>query len=110
MALFECPECQSENIGTPKLLDVSGYTRCDDCRIGIIWESTMFSREINPVRTYVPEGATRSPKTGDILEANRIVRGPRSVIWFMSLFMPLAEKRLERRKRREGTLKGDRWV
>lgn len=67
----------------------------------------MLSRDLEAVRTYVPQGATRSPKTGRILEGNRIYNGSFGTVWLFSIFMPVGRKRLEKRRRREGTLKED---
>lgn len=108
MPQFKCLECSNTNFGTPRLLDTSGYTRCENCNIGLVWKSPRFSRNVEPVRTYVPIGATRSPKTGRILEPSRITKGSRFFIRIFSVIPPLARERLERRKRREGTLKEDR--
>lgn len=110
MADFHCPRCSTENSGVPYLLHTTCYTRCDngECQIGIELKSSLFGRDLEPVKTYIPHGSSVSPKTDRVLDSARIYNGSRGAIkLFYYMGFPPAKRALRRRRKRHGTLKED---
>lgn len=82
MSIVLCPRCSQESKGKAYRYQQGGYARCPYCNVGIEYSSMLFKQNIEPVRSYIPQGCSISPKTNNILCGHRVHKCGRFISYF----------------------------